>query len=69
MLEGTIRPLSGNSAGWLIGLASGRLVVSSKIVAPFAELEWLHLASLKAGRVIELVVLRIADSELPASFS
>ena len=35
VLEGIIGPLPGNSAGWLIGLASGRFVVSSKTAVPF----------------------------------
>jgi len=67
MLEETIRPLPGNSAGWLIGLASDKFVVSGKIVVPFAELEWLHLAFPEVGRVVELMaVVQIAGSELPA---
>ena len=56
-----------DSAGWLIGLASGKFVVSSKIVVPFAELEWSHLAFPEVERVVELMtVVQIAGSELPA---
>ena len=47
-----------------------KFVVSGKIVVPFAELEWLHLAFPEVGRAVELMaVVQIAGGELPAWFS
>ena len=53
MPEGTVGLLPDSSAGWLPELALGRFVKICRTGGPFAVLEWLHSASLVAGRAVE----------------